>query len=42
MGKLLLLQGRDDEARPYLQKVVEDAPYSESADTARSLLGTLE
>jgi len=42
MGKLLLLQGRDDEARPYLQKVVEDAPNSESADTARSLLGTLE
>jgi Tfp pilus assembly protein PilF len=41
MGKLLLLQGRDDEARPYLQKVIEDAPYSESADTARSMLEAL-
>jgi Tfp pilus assembly protein PilF len=41
MGKLLMLQGRDDEARPYLERVIEDAPNSESADTARSLLGTV-
>jgi len=41
MGKLLLLQGRDDEARRYLEKVIEDAPNSESADTAKSLLGAL-
>jgi Tfp pilus assembly protein PilF len=42
MGKLLILQGRDDEARPYLEQVVEDAPNSESAETARSLLRALE
>jgi Tfp pilus assembly protein PilF len=41
MGKLLMLQGRDDEARPYLERVIEDAPDSESAETARSLLGSL-
>lgn len=42
MGKLLILQGRDDEARPYLEQVVEDAPNSESAETARSLLRAFE
>jgi len=41
MGKLLLLQGRDDEARPYLKRVINDAPNSENAAAARSLLGPL-
>jgi len=41
MGKLLVSQGRDDEARPYLERVIQDAPYSESAKTARSLLESL-
>jgi Tfp pilus assembly protein PilF len=42
MGKLLILQGRDEEARPYLERVVGDAPNSESAETARSLLRTID
>lgn len=41
LGKLLLIMDREDEARPYLQQVVEDAPGSESAATARSLLGAI-
>jgi len=40
LGKLLMIMGRDDEARPYLERVVADAPSSEAAATARSLLGT--
>jgi len=39
MGKLLMIQGRDDEARPYLERVIENAPNSYAAETARSLLG---
>ena len=42
MGKLLVLQGRDDEARPYLERVIANAPDSESAETARSLLESFE
>ena len=40
LGKLLMIMGREDEARPYLQEVVSDAPNSDSAAMARSLLGT--
>jgi Tfp pilus assembly protein PilF len=40
LGKLLMIMGREDEARPYLQEVVEDAPNSDTAAMARSLLGT--
>jgi tetratricopeptide (TPR) repeat protein len=39
MGKVLILMGRDDEARPYLEKVIADQPRSELADSARALLG---
>jgi tetratricopeptide (TPR) repeat protein len=38
LGKLLLLMGLTDEAAPYLQQVIADAPDSEYADTARNLL----
>jgi tetratricopeptide (TPR) repeat protein len=40
LGKLLMIMGREDDARPYLERVVADAPSSESAKIARSLLGT--
>ena len=40
LGKLLMIMGREDEARPYLQEVVADAPNSNTAAMARSLLGT--
>jgi len=40
LGKLLMIMGRDDDARPYLERVIADAPGSESAAMARSLLGT--
>ena len=40
LGKLLMIMGREDEARPYLERVVADAPSSDSAKIARSLLGT--
>ncbi len=40
LGKLLMIMGREDEARPYLERVVADAPSSDSAAMARSLLGT--
>ncbi len=39
LGKLLLIMDREDEARPFLEQVVTDAPGSDSAATARSLLG---
>jgi tetratricopeptide (TPR) repeat protein len=39
LGKVLILMGRDDEARPYLEQVIADEPSSESAATARTLLG---
>ena len=40
LGKLLMIMGRDDEARPYLERVIADAPGSDAASMARSLLGT--
>ena len=40
LGKVLVLMGRDDEARPYLEQVIANEPASEFADTARTLLGT--
>ena len=39
LGKLLILMGEDDEARPHLEHVIADAPGSEAAQTARTLLG---
>ena len=39
LGKVLVLMGRDDEARPYLEQVISDEPSSESAAAARTLLG---
>jgi len=39
LGKVLILMGRDDEARPYLEQVIADEPSSESAASARTLLG---
>jgi Tfp pilus assembly protein PilF len=39
LGKLLLIMGEEDEGRHYLEKVIDDAPKSAEADTARSLLG---
>ena len=39
LGKVLILMGRDDEARPYLEQVISDEPSSESAASARILLG---
>jgi len=40
LGKLLMIMGREDDARPHLERVVADAPSSDSAAMARSLLGT--
>ncbi len=40
LGKLLMIMGREDEARPHLERVVADEPGSDSAAMARSLLGT--
>jgi len=39
LGKVLILMGRDDEARPYLEQVIADEPSSEGAASARALLG---
>jgi len=39
LGKLLMLMGQDDEARPYLEQVIADQPSSEDAAYARTLLG---
>jgi tetratricopeptide (TPR) repeat protein len=41
LGKVLILMGRDDEARPYLEQVIADQPGSEIADSATTLLGTI-
>jgi tetratricopeptide (TPR) repeat protein len=41
LGKVLLLMGRDGEAREHLEHVIEAAPGSASADTARSLLSAI-
>jgi tetratricopeptide (TPR) repeat protein len=40
LGKVLILMGRDHEARPYLEQVIADQPDSDIADSARTLLGT--
>jgi Flp pilus assembly protein TadD len=40
LGKLLMIMGREEDARPYLERVVADAPSSDSAKIARSLLGS--
>jgi tetratricopeptide (TPR) repeat protein len=39
LGRVLILMGRDDEARPYLEQVIADEPSSEAAASARTLLG---
>lgn len=39
LGKLLMIMGDEDEARPYLERVISDAPESDQAATARILLG---
>ena len=39
LGRLLILMGLDDEARPYLEQVIADEPGSDSAASARTLLG---
>lgn len=39
LGRLLMLMGRPEEARPYLERVISDAPGSDAAATARTLLG---
>ncbi len=39
LGKLLMIMGKEEEARLYLEKVVTDAPDSSEAATARTLLG---
>jgi tetratricopeptide (TPR) repeat protein len=41
IGKVLLLMGRDQDAVEYLQRVIDAAPGSTSADMARSLLGSI-
>ena len=40
LGRALLLEGREDEARPYLEKVIADEPDSDFAASAKTLLGT--
>lgn len=39
LGKLLMLTGHEEEARPHLEHVIASDPNSEAADTARTLLG---
>jgi tetratricopeptide (TPR) repeat protein len=39
LGKVLILMGLDEEARPYLEQVIADEPDSEVAISARTLLG---
>jgi len=39
IGKLLMIMGDEAQARPYLEKVIADAPRSDQAATARTLLG---
>ena len=39
LGKLLMIMGEEEDARPYLEQVVSDAPESSQAATARALLG---
>ncbi len=39
LGKLLMMMGEEEEARPFLEDVIAANPDSEAADTARQLLG---
>lgn len=39
LGKVLILMGRNEEARPYLEEVIADDPNSDYATSARNLLG---
>jgi tetratricopeptide (TPR) repeat protein len=39
LGRILILMGREDEARPHLEKVIENQPNSDLAASARTLLG---
>ena len=39
LGKLLMLTGDEEEARPLLEQVIASDPNSEAASTARTLLG---
>lgn len=39
LGRVLILMGRDQEARPYLEQVIADRPGSDYADSAKTLLG---
>ena len=39
LGKLLMIMGDEEQARPYLEQVIADAPKSDQAATARTLLG---
>lgn len=39
LGKLLMIMGKEGEARPYLEQVIADAPESDEASRARTLLG---
>jgi Tfp pilus assembly protein PilF len=39
IGKLLMILGDEEQARPYLEQVIADAPRSDEAATARTLLG---
>jgi Tfp pilus assembly protein PilF len=39
IGKLLMIMGDEEQARPYLEKVIADAPQSNEAATARTILG---
>jgi tetratricopeptide (TPR) repeat protein len=39
LGKVLILMGRKDEARPYLEQVIADDSNSDFAASARNLLG---
>ena len=38
LGKVLILLGRDEEARPFLEQVIADDPNSDFATSARNLL----
>ena len=39
LGQLLILMGHEAEARPYLEQVIANEPYSNAADRAKALLG---
>ena len=39
LGRVLILMGQDDEARPYLEEVIANEPGSDLAASAKTLLG---